>query len=138
MGKDHARVAAHDLHVDQTALKGPVRIRLQPFGTDAHPDRPVRHAGDVCHLVAADDKLSALHLALKDVDRGRAQELRHEEVDRIVVDLLRLVDLLDHPVLHDHDQIGDAHGLLLIVCDEDRRDPGLSLDPADLLTGLEP
>ena len=46
--------------------------------------------------------------------------------------------MLYHAVLHDHDQVGDGHGFLLIVGDEYGGDAGGLLDAADLLPGLEP
>ena len=78
-----------------------------------------------------------LHLSTENINRRSPEELRNEQIGRIVINLLRLSDLLDHALFHDNDHIGNAHGFFLIVGDEDRCDFGFTLDPAQLLTGLQ-
>src|SRR5262249_25051839 len=43
--------------------------------------------------------------ALDEVHRWRADEARHEPIDRPVVELERRADLLDDAVVHDHDAV---------------------------------
>ena len=114
-----------------------VFIENEAFGTDADPDVLVGNICSITDRIIADVNLAALDLAFKYIDRRCAQELRDEQVDRVVIDILRLADLLDITVLHDDDHVGDAHGLFLVMCDEDRGDAGLLLDTADLLTSLQ-
>ena len=82
--------------------------------------------------------MSVLHLAVKDVDGRRAQKFRHKKIHRRIVNRLRLADLLHHAVFHDHDQVGDGHGLLLVMGNKHGGDAGGLLDAADFLPGLEP
>ena len=76
--------------------------------------------------------------APEQIDGRGAQKLGHKEVAGVIVDLLGPAHLLNDALLHHHDLVGDAHGLLLVVGDEDGGDLGFPLDPADLLPGLEP
>ena len=87
--------------------------------------------------IPADEAHASADFALEYVDGRRAEELRHDKIGRIIVDVLRLADLLHDAELHDDDHIGDAHGFLLVVRHEDGRDAGLLLDAADLLTCLK-
>src|SRR5437867_1259933 len=63
---------------------------------------------------------------------GRPDEPAHEERGRAVVDGDRRVELLDAPVVHDGDPVGDAHRLVLVVRHEDRGQAELPLQPLDL------
>ena len=60
-------------------------------------------------------------------DVALADEVRHEGVVGLVVDVGGLADLLDDPVLHDHDGVGHGQGLLLIVGHVDEGDAQLLL-----------
>ena len=51
-----------------------------------------------------------------------ADEVGHELVGRLAVDLKRRADLLDLGVAHDDDQVGHGHGLALVVGDDDGGD----------------
>src|SRR3954468_18034431 len=51
---------------------------------------------------------------LKHVHCRRADELRHEQVRRPVVELERLAELLDAALVHDGDAVGHGHGLDLV------------------------
>ena len=72
------------------------------------------------------------------IDGGIAQKFRHEKIPGIVIDLLGRPHLLDHAGIHHHDEIRDAHGLLLVVGDKDGGDVGFLLDSAEFLSGLQP
>ena len=50
-----------------------------------------------------------------DVHRRRPDELRDEQVARMVVQVERRADLLDAPIVHDDDAVGHGHRLDLIV-----------------------
>ena len=69
---------------------------------------------------------------LDHVHRGRADEAADEQVDRPVVELLRLGHLLDLALAHDRDPVAHRHRLDLVVGDVDRRDPEVVLQPGDL------
>ena len=60
-----------------------------------------------------------------------ADEIGDERARRLAVDLLRCADLLDPPVVHDHDRVGHRQRLLLIVGDHDRRHAKPLLQGAD-------
>ena len=51
----------------------------------------------------------------------RADELHHELVRGMLVQLDRAGDLLDLPVVHHRDRLGDLHRLLLVVRDDHGR-----------------
>ena len=78
------------------------------------------------------DKLAVAsgHGALEEV--CLADEVRHELVDRVVVDLLRRAHLGHHALGHDDDIVGQGHGLGLVMGDVDGGDADLLLDAADL------
>ena len=71
------------------------------------------------------------HHAVQDI--GFADEVRHEGVLRLVVDVLGSADLLDPALVHDHHGIGHGEGLLLVVGDVDEGDAGGALDPLQLV-----
>jgi len=56
-----------------------------------------------------------------------AHESAREEVGRVPIDILRSPHLLNSPVLHDHDLIGDGQRLFLVVGDVDEGDPEAAL-----------
>ena len=135
--RDDRRVASHDLDADERAAHRRVVAHAESLRPDADGDGSVGNARELHHRVAGDIQLSASDLAVKDVDRRRAEKLGHEQVVRVVIDLLGLALLLQDALLHHDDHVGDAHGLLLVVRDEHGRDAGLALDAADLLAGLQ-
>ncbi|MNQ09483.1 hypothetical protein D3C85_223000 [compost metagenome] len=61
----------------------------------------------------------AMHLPLREVHGGRADEARHEAVDRAVVELERRTDLLHPARAHHDDAVGHGHGFHLVVRDVD-------------------
>ena len=61
---------------------------------------------------------------------GFADEVGHEGVDGLVVDVYGRADLLDVTARHDHNHVGHGEGLLLIVGDIDEGD---ARSPLDLL-----
>ena len=67
------------------------------------------------------------------VGNGRiAHKRSNEGIHGVQVHGVGIGNLLHHAVLHQHDLVGDAHGLLLIVGDENGRDLGFLLDSANL------
>ncbi|HET8586469.1 MAG TPA: ATP-binding cassette domain-containing protein, partial [Candidatus Limnocylindria bacterium] len=52
--------------------------------------------------------------------------------DGVLVQRLRRVDLLQHPLADDRDPVAHRHGLDLVVGDVEGRDPELALDAGDL------
>ncbi len=58
----------------------------------------------------------------QDVDARRADELRHVDGRRLLVDLARRAELQHHAAEHDRDPVGHGHGLGLVVGDVDRGD----------------
>ncbi|KAG1386625.1 hypothetical protein G6F60_014416 [Rhizopus arrhizus] len=57
----------------------------------------------------------------------RPDELGHEAVGRLLIDLVRLADLLDPAGIHHRDAGGHGHRFFLIVGDEDEGDAQLAL-----------
>ena len=72
---------------------------------------------------------SALDLADEGEDEGRG---------RRVVDLVGRADLLDPPLVHHHDAVGELHRLLLVVGDEDGGVAGPVVDLAQPAAELAP
>ena len=70
--------------------------------------------------------------------RGRPEEVRDKQVDRVVVDLQRGSHLIDVPVPHDDDSVGQRHGLFLIVGDVDEGLLQLLVQAVDLGPHLLP
>ena len=58
-----------------------------------------------------------------------AQEIEHEGVGRVLVDLIGSAGLLDFALVHDHDPVGHLQRLLLIVGDEDAGDVDFVVQP---------
>ena len=69
------------------------------------------------------DAAVADHAALEDV--AFADEVRHEAVDRLVVDVHGGADLLDAALVEDDHGVGEGEGLLLVVGDVDEGDAEL-------------
>ena len=70
--------------------------------------------------------------ALEEVHLGRADEARDEQVGRAPVELLGRAHLLDDALVHDHDPVGERHGLDLVVGDVDHGGAQLLVQPRDL------
>lgn len=62
-----------------------------------------------------------------------ADEIRHESILRLIINIERRADLLDLALGHDDDRVGHAQGFFLIVRDEHERDAGGLLDVLELL-----
>jgi hypothetical protein len=67
-----------------------------------------------------------------DVHDRAADELRHEQVGRMRVDVGGRAHLLQHAFVHDDDAVGEAHRLDLVVGDVDRGRALLEMQPLDL------
>ena len=63
---------------------------------------------------------------------GVANECRHKARPGGLVDLRRLAHLLQPPIVHDRDMIGDAHGLVLVMGDIHEGDTDLVMDQREL------
>ena len=137
MGGQHADISAHDLNAAQLTAKSAALVQYKALGAHGCIHLAVSSTWDVQHFLVAYIKLTVAHLTVKHVDGRRAKEFGNEQIGRVVVHLLRLADLLDHSVLHDHDAVRDAHGLVLVVGHEHGCNAGLPLNSLDLLTGLQ-
>ncbi len=71
-----------------------------------------------------------------DEDRARAEEGRHEERTRLLVEIVGLADLDEPSAVHDGDPPPELEGFLLVVRDEDRRDAERLLDLLERLAKL--
>ena len=130
-------VAPHHLDCVHVADHRAVFIQDKAFRPDAHPHIAVFGAFDRQHLLIIQKQIPILHAAFEHVDGRRPQKLRHEQVHRAVIDLLRLSDLPHNALLHDDDHVRNAHRLFLIVRDKDGGDTGFLLDPPDFLACLQ-
>ena len=70
--------------------------------------------------------------AAQKVHRRRADEARHEPVRRLHVDVVRRIELLDDPILHHRDAVGQRQRLDLVVGDIDHRCLEPLVQPLDL------
>ena len=110
------------------------RDDVHVLGADDDVDRLVfgEAAVDADEILPAEiDEEVFFHHAVDDV--AFADEVRDERVRRLIVDVRRRADLLDASLAHDHDRVGHAQRLFLIVRDEDERDPRVFLDFFKLL-----
>ena len=86
------------------------------------------------HRVAS---VAALEPGLDEVHRWAADEMGDEEVDGVVVDELRVVELKQPAAADDGDAAPDRHRLDLVVRDIDRRHAELGLEVRDLCPHLK-
>ena len=137
MCRYHTDVTSHDFHAAQTTAQNTVRLQHKAFRTNTDPYLTVCLSCCLQHSLFTDIELPVTNLTFKHVNRRSSEELRNKEIHRMVVYLLRLSDLLQHAILHDNNQVRDAHRLLLIVCYENSGNLRLSLDSANLFSGLQ-
>ena len=137
----HTGISSHYFHRLQTAAEGSVLLQDKALRPDPDHDLPVSFA---CRqpfgfknpiLTHIDTVLT--ELSLQYIDRRISEELCHKKIFRIVIDFLRLPDLLQNTVLHDHHAIRNAHGFFLIVRHENRSNSGLLLNTANLRARLK-
>ena len=107
-----------------------------PLELRAAPGELGRDFENLLADLAAETAVSLLELRHDEVHLGTADEARDEEVGRVLVQLLRLSNLLElafaqhgHPVAH-------RHCLHLIVRDVDRGGPDFPLNAGDLSSHL--
>src|SRR5262249_21559518 len=81
----------------------------------------------------ADDAVAAIERGDGAADEiGGADEIGHEPVDRLLVDLARRADLDDPALVHDRDLVGERERLALIVGDVDGGEVEVALQPLEL------
>ena len=83
-------------------------------------------------------RVSARDLDRHEVHGRRSDEAGDEQVDRVVVELLRAADLLQLPLAHHGDAVAERHRLGLVVGHVDGRGLEAVLDPRDLGAHLHP
>src|SRR5215207_9553695 len=148
------RLGEGNLALEATALWNVSRKRsvLQVLGPDADDDRlavVVLERGSLrerslaeLYLLAADRDghaaVRALERSLEEVHRRAADEAADEEIDRLVVELLRRRDLLQLALAHHSHPVAHCHRLDLVVCDVDRRRAKPALELRDLRAHLHP
>ena len=122
---------------DPAAQRGRRRLgHGKAIGPDADhdlgPARRRRSADREAGTAAQPDLAGAGERALEEVHLRRADEARDEQVGRAPVELLGRADLLDDALVHDHDPVGEGHGLDLVVGDVDHGGAQLLVQPRDL------
>src|SRR6266702_6931589 len=125
--RKHLRLRAGRLDHDDLGV-GTVVSDREMIGTDA-VDHRLAIGGSGRGLERQLDAVRPLesgnaidpHMALQEVQGGRADEAGNELVFRLVVELERPAHLLDDAVMHDDDLVGHGHGLDLVVGDVDGR-----------------
>ena len=111
------------------ALAGPLTPIATDSGRTSTSQAPLTSPGRQAAELAA--RAPVVRVAGQHLDV--AEELRHPARGRAQVDLLRRAGLLDAAVAHHRDRLGDAHRLLLVVRDEQRRHARRAQDLRDLL-----
>ncbi len=112
-------VVMHDGRVEQVGA--PLELYDRPanrfvagfIGSPAMNFLPAQANGSGISLSAG----AGFHHPRQEIHGGRADELGDEEVRRPVVELQRLAELLDAPLVHDRDAVGHGHGFDLVVRD---------------------
>ena len=100
--------------------------------------RPPRPAGAACAATRPDPRDRHLRLALAEAlhpsreDVGRADELHHEAVGGVTVDLRRRADLQDPAPVHHRDAVRHRQRLVLVVGHVHEGDPDPALQPREL------
>ncbi len=134
--ENHGDIPSGDLRPHHFIVHGAALQENEALGADPHRNRAFRHGfafGHPQYRFPGNPQLSVLQLSVKHVDGRRSEKLRHELIRRIVIDLLGRIHLLQHALLHDHNEVRNAHRLILVVRDKHRCDAGFLLDPPDLL-----
>ena len=117
---------------ESSAVSGGERDGLRP---DERGRGPVRRGRvDQGQRQPAHADAAVAHLAVEAV--RQTHELRDERRLGPGIDVGRRTELLQAAILHHADAVGDRQRLLLVVGDEQCRDPDLQLDPADLVAQL--
>ena len=112
-----------------------------------HDDQVLRTDHDVYVLVAGKSEIHALkiliiktnqiiiqHFARNDI--GFPYEISHIAVDWRIVNILRGTDLLNLSVAHDNDFVRHRQRFFLVVCDKNKGNADLLLDPFQLVLHL--
>jgi hypothetical protein len=94
-------------------------------------------AVDLDNVGAEPDALRG-EFRLEQVHRGAADEARNEDVGRVLVQVTRGTDLLQHAILQNRDAVAHGERLGLVVGDVDRRHTETPLKRCDLRAGLNP
>ena len=101
VGGYNAHVPAHYFNVYKLAAERAVFVQDKAFGADADVNFAVVNAVHAEHGFFADIYLAALDGAVENVYGRGAEELGNEQIVRIVINGLRLANLLHQSVLHD-------------------------------------
>ncbi len=147
---DRELAAERDVHPHDRAEEGPARDEPEPgtVGAQAHRLGTQQHvdvgAGSEDLVSGREGQARPEHVDA--ASRGRRawqavhgpDELRDEDVGRLLVDLRGHAELLEPAGAHDADPVRDRERLLLVVGHEQRRDADLELDAADLVAQLGP
>ena len=100
---------------------------LEVLGPDAGDQRPFLRAAEAIAVLIRDAHVPdrqldglALDRGRHEVHRRRSDEARHEQVHRVVVELHRRPDLLQHPGAHHRHAVAERQRLGLVVGHVDR------------------
>ena len=137
MSGNHTDISTHHFYPAKFAGKWTVFIQNKTLRADSHMHCHVLHAGTDKHGLLSYEKLFSHHVSVKHIDGRCAQEFGNKQIDRIIIHLLWCTDLLEHPLLHHHDLIRNAHGFFLVMSYKNSSDPGFSLNSLDLFSGLQ-
>ncbi len=137
MPGDHADIAPHHLHAAKFTAKAARLAEYKALRPHAHINLLIGNARNAKHGILSQIQPATPALPGKHIDRRRAKEPGHKQICRIVIDRLRLPDLLYHSFFHHHNPVGNAHGLFLIMGHENGGNTGLPLNPSDLFPCLE-
>ena len=127
---EHLRRAARAACPTQgdTLMSSGLQPDLARFGGSSRVGNADRAVGRLDAALAA--------RRFQDVHHRRAEQPRHIDAGRTVIDLDRRADLPDPAVLEDGHAVGDRHRLFLVVRDVDQRLAELALDALQLDTRL--
>src|SRR4051794_6544626 len=115
------------------------RSVLEVLRADAEQDVAGGHAAALLREVELAEREAhavVLHRGREEVHGRRADEPGDEQVDRVVVELLRRVDLLQDARAHHSDAVAERERLGLVVRDVDHRRAEAVLQPRDLRARL--
>ena len=134
VGPEHLR--EHDAQLEDVVAE--LGGRLDRLRADADHDIAGVHRAPLHpELLRPERDPPVGHAAAQQVHRRRPDEAGHEHVDRMLVQALWRVDLLEPPVAHHRDAVAHRHRLGLIVGDVQRRRPQLLVQPRDVRPHLD-
>ena len=104
MCTDDTRISAKLFNLLQRTYKWSIFINQQSFRTNSNKHILIRKV-NIENGILSNHKLSIFNLSMQYIDCWRTKKLCHKQINRIIINFLRLIHLLKHTILHYNHQI---------------------------------